>query len=166
MADRDRLIIDRTKWPVEVSLGDTRVLATDAAAQAVARIYDAECEAHARDLALRSLRPGLRWLVDHPRLLDWAYHLRLARRPVMRTYPDGRVADVVEADRPRLWLVRWEESDETPAVVVRARSELEARRLAAKEVAEVDRDLDLARTVSQTTAIELPDHDGDLGVVA
>lgn len=47
----------------------------------------------AREQVVRSLRPGLRWLVDHPRLLGWAYRLRLTRRPVMRTYPDGRIAD-------------------------------------------------------------------------
>jgi hypothetical protein len=77
---------------VEVSLGDTHVLATNAAARAIARTYAAEREAHARDLAVRSLRPRLRWLVEHPRILDWAYRLRLARRPVMQTYTDGRVA--------------------------------------------------------------------------
>lgn len=40
-------------------------------------------ELAARKTHERALRPRLRWLVDHPRLLDWAYRLRLATRPTM-----------------------------------------------------------------------------------
>lgn len=40
-------------------------------------------EIAARRAHERALRPRLRWLVDHPRLLDWVYRLRLAARPVM-----------------------------------------------------------------------------------
>jgi hypothetical protein len=46
----------------------------------------AERERTCRHLAERKLRPRLRWLVDHPRLLALVYRLAPSWRPTLRIY--------------------------------------------------------------------------------
>ena len=46
-------------------------------------------ERECRRLAEQKLRPRLRWLVDHPRLLGWVYRLVPSWRPTLRIYPSS-----------------------------------------------------------------------------